>query len=252
MLSLVLIVIAVILATWAGWALWRSLSPAALSPGSCQTNDFLARQVRYQATFLLVAVAVAGLAYAVTYEVGESVFGVGVLSSVVEGDAFGLGRVMPASWSQLGIVLTLAIGLVTCILVAPSLRSIANWSTFLRRCGVWTVALAAVNALSEELIYRGAVVAAAQGHLEPWQTALLSAALFSAAHIRGQASGAFVVAGSAIVGWCLAHAVLQTHGLFWAWCVHFTQDVVMFAAFFAETANLPLQRIQNSCVVSDR
>jgi membrane protease YdiL (CAAX protease family) len=145
-----------------------------------------------------------------------------------------------ASWLQLGSLLTLGFGLATLALVSASLRGITNWPEFLRRFGLWVIVLSAVNALSEELIYRGAIVAVARGLLEPSQIALLSAMLFALAHIRGQASGIAVVAGSAVVGWCLAHAVLQTHGLFWAWCAHFVQDIAIFLAFIAAMANPPL------------
>ena len=96
--------------------------------------------------------------------------------------------------------------------------------------------------LSEELIYRGVLLNGTHNYLAPWQIAALSALLFSVAHIRGQASGWFVIAGSAVVGWFLAISVLQSHGLFWAWCIHFLQDIVIFTAFVASAANPTFKR----------
>lgn len=236
MLALVFIVIVVALATWAGWTLWRSLLLHANFTVGNSSRKFIQRQVRYQASFLLLALVVAVVASALAAQGTAQVFGIGTLNSPVQAEAFGFVHTS-ASWLQVGSLLTLGFGLATGVLVSASLRGVANWPEFLRTFGWRIIVLSAANALSEELIYRGAIVAAAQGRLEPSQTALLSAVLFALAHVRGQAAGMAVVAGSAVVGWFLAHAVLQTHGLFWAWCAHFTQDVVIFAGFIARTVN---------------
>jgi membrane protease YdiL (CAAX protease family) len=203
-------------------------------------RGFIQKQVRYQTSFFVLAVVVAVLANSLATQGSGQVFGIGALASPIQAEAFGFTHMDGASWLQLGSLLTLGLGLATLALVSASLRGIANWPEFLRRFGLWVIVLSAINALSEELLYRGAIVAVARGLLEPTQIALLSAVLFALAHVRGQASGIAVVAGSAVVGWCLAHAVLQTHGLFWAWCAHFIQDIVIFFAFIAATANPPL------------
>ncbi len=238
MLSLIIIVVAVLLSTWAGWVLWRSIASGTTS----SVDDFVQKQTKYQAAFLSLALVVSVLSYAVSAQVAGQVFGIGSLSSEVHAEAFGLAHAAMSSWLQFGILLTFGFGLTTYALCSSAFRGVDNWSVFLRRFGGWVIALAAVNALSEELIYRGAVVAAAEGQLYSWQTALLSAVLFSIAHVRGQANGAIVVIGSAVVGWFFAQSVMQTQGLFWAWCMHFVQDIVIFAAFIAEVANSAFER----------
>ncbi|MDX8399210.1 MAG: CPBP family intramembrane glutamic endopeptidase [Gallionellaceae bacterium] len=238
MLSLIIIVIAVLLATWAAWVLWRSIASGSTS----SVEDFIQKQTKYQAAFLSLTLLVSVLSYAVSTQVAGQVFGIGSLNAEVHTEAFGFAHAAMSSWLQFGILLTLGFGLATYALCSSAFSAVANWPVFLRRFGGWVIAFAAVNALSEELIYRGAVVAASEGQLYPWQTALLSAVLFSIAHVRGQANGAFVVIGSAVVAWFLAQSVIQTHGLFWAWCIHFFQDVVIFAAFIANVANPALKR----------
>lgn len=240
MIALILIVTAVLLATWAGWALWRSPLLSTHSDDEGQSRRFIQKQVRYQTSFFVLAVVVAALANSLATQGSGQVFGIGALASPIQAEAFGFAYMDGASWLLLGGLLTLVFGLATLALVSASLRGIANWPEFLRKFGLWVIVLSAANALSEELIYRGAIVAVAQELLDPTQIALLSAGLFALAHVRGQASGIAVVAGSAVVGWFLAHAVLQTHGLFWAWCAHFVQDIVIFFAFLAATANPPL------------
>lgn len=242
MVALILIVSAVTLVTWAGWVLWRSPLLLAQGVDEGHPKDFIQKQVRYQASFFVLAVVVALLASSLAAHGGGKVFNIGALASPIQTEFFGFAHMDGVSWLQFGSLLTLGFGLATCALVSTSLRTITNWPEFLGRFGLWVVVLSAVNALSEELIYRGAIVAVGKGLLEPAQIALLSSVLFALAHVRGQASGVAVIAGSAVVGWCLAHAVLQTHGLFWAWCAHFIQDVAIFSAFIAATANQPLNK----------
>ncbi len=229
-------IIAVLLATGAGWAVWRFLSAAPVTVILAKPNDFIVRQIKYQTFFLVVALVVAGLASVISTQGAHLVFSAGNLNAPVQAASFGPNRyAVSATWLQLGVLLTLLFGLATIALVLPSLKIVRHWPAFLRRFGGLIIVLAAINALSEELIYRGAIVAVAEGLLHALQTALLSAALFAVAHLRGQVNGVAVVAGSAIVGGCLCYAVLQTHGLFLAWWIHFIQDTVIFAAFVANS-----------------
>lgn len=240
MLALIVIVIVIALVTWAGWVLWRSPILFTESAVECRSRSFIQKQVRYQASFLALALLVTVFAGFLTIPMGWKLFGIGLISAPVQADILGLAHVVDFSWLQLGCMLTLGFGLATYVLVSTSLRGVVNWVEFIRKFGGWIIVLAAVNALSEELIFRGAVVSVAEGRLGSSDIALLSAVLFALAHIRGQAAGIAVIAGSAIVGWCLAHAVLQTHGLFVAWCAHFAQDVVIFAGFIATTGQPPI------------
>ena len=34
------------------------------------------------------------------------------------------------------------------------------------------------------------------------------------------------------LGWLLAKSVAETQGVFWAWFIHFQQDVLIFAGLF--------------------
>lgn len=237
MSALIVIVIVIALATWGGWVLWRSPILFTESAVECKSRSFIQKQMRYQASFLAMALLVTVLAGFLAIQKDWNLFGIGLISAPVQTDVWGLAHVADFSWLQLGCMLILGFSLVTYVLVSATLRGVANWLEFIRKFGWWIIVLAAVNALSEELIYRGAVVSVAEGRLVSSDIALLSAVLFALAHIRGQAAGIAVIAGSAVVGWCLAHAVLQTHGLFVAWCVHFAQDVVIFAGFVATMDN---------------
>lgn len=209
--------------------LWHYLSPVAI----VTTDAFIYKQIRYQLAFLIVALAMVLLSFLVAKHDAVQIFSMGTLNAVVTAEPVDLNYAAGVTWVHFGIVLALVFGFATYVLCLPAIHSIVKWTEFIPRFGAWIVVFAAVNAFSEELIFRGVVVTLTQGQMYPWQTMLLSAILFAMAHLRGQANGWFVMAGSAIVGWFLAMAVLQTQGLFWAWCVHFVQNIVIFTAFIA-------------------
>jgi len=39
------------------------------------------------------------------------------------------------------------------------------------------------------------------------------------------------------LGWLLAKSVIETNGIFWAWFIHFLQDIVIFSAFVLAAVN---------------
>lgn len=194
--------------------------------------------MKYQVIFLFIAFSVGAMAYALS----NNFFGLGDINAPLVTGTLHLGIKASVSWLIIGIGLIIAFGVPTYFLVSASLSKIVNWSSFMSKFGGWIILISALNAFSEELIYRGALISVSENNLVTWQIALLSAVIFSLAHIKGQANGTLVLIGSAIIGWCLAYSVLQTHGLFWAWFIHFTQDIFIFSALIAGMANKKLER----------
>lgn len=194
--------------------------------------------MKYQAAFLLIAFTVVATAYALS----NSFLGLGDINAPFEIGVLNLEVNPLVSWTVVGISLVIAFGIPTYFLVSSSLSKVVHWPSFLSKFGGWILFISALNAFSEELVYRGALITISEQHLTSWQTALLSAVIFSLAHIKGQTNGVLILMGSAIVGWCLAYSVLQTHGLFWAWCIHFTQDIFIFAAFIANMSNKSIEK----------
>ncbi|AHF00172.1 hypothetical protein THITH_11215 [Thioalkalivibrio paradoxus ARh 1] len=70
---------------------------------------------------------------------------------------------------------------------------------------------------------------------------LISAIAFGAPHLRGMPNGLIGAIMAGFLGWLLAKSVIETHGIFWAWFIHFVQDVVIFSAFVMAAANKALQ-----------
>jgi len=89
--------------------------------------------------------------------------------------------------------------------------------------------LAAMNAFSEELTYRASLLGVLDGIIEPRQALYLTAVFFGLAHYYGVPYGIIGVVMSTFLGWMLGKAMLETRGFFWAWFIHFWQDVAIFS-----------------------
>lgn len=225
---------AVLIATFIGWTLWRSPN-LLFSRLTLHTDSFINKQIKYQASFFFIAVVIFCLAKVMSPDSISEVFALGRINAPLSVDIALPVQLSQIAWSVAGSAITLGLALSTLLVVLPAFRTKFS-SSFFKKYGVWAISFAAMNALSEELIYRGAIIAPAMGHLPNSQIAILSALLFAFAHVRGQANGIVVIVGSAVVGWLLTYSVLQTHGLFWAWVMHFTQDVIIFLAFFVTSS----------------
>lgn len=94
--------------------------------------------------------------------------------------------------------------------------------------------IASMNSFTEEVIFRlsyTTIVANENGN--PGISEFLSAAVFGGIHYFGIAPNG--IAGAlmaAFIGWFLAKSINETKGFFWAWTIHFVQDVVIMFFLF--------------------
>ena len=93
----------------------------------------------------------------------------------------------------------------------------------------FVVIFAAMNAFSEEMSFRAALLAPLDGKVTRQQSLLLTAFFFGIAHWDGMPNGVTGVLMSGVLGWLLGKSMLETRGYFWAWFIHFTQDIIVFA-----------------------
>ena len=89
---------------------------------------------------------------------------------------------------------------------------------------------AAINAWSEEMFTRFAIVAGLGDKLQPLTICWISALIFGVPHYFGTPSGVFGVIAAGFLGWLMAKSVIETRSMGWAWFIHFLQDVVIFGA----------------------
>lgn len=228
MVNLLIILVIIALATLSGWILWGYLSQSLSIKNN--VNSYISQQLKYQFTFFAIAIFVAWY----SYKMSSHFFGIGNLSA--EFNTYGyLPKSQSINWLTIALLLVFSFLVATYYMVAESLSHVSDWKLFFKKYGVWVFVLALLNSLSEELIYRGALITVMESDFPHWFIAIMSGIVFLLAHIKGQVKGLFILFGSGFVGWCLAYVVLQTQGLFWAWLIHFVQDTVIFTAFIMNT-----------------
>lgn len=86
------------------------------------------------------------------------------------------------------------------------------------------------NAWSEEIFTRFTVVAGLDKKVKPVYKYWISAAIFGIPHYFGTPGGFIGVVMAGFMGWLLAKSVHETKGMFWAWFIHFIQDIIIFTA----------------------
>lgn len=133
------------------------------------------------------------------------------------------------SWKRFGSILAvcLSLGTLAFLVIAapPSLDSALRLLPFLPA----VLLAAAVNAFYEEMTYKASFLSVLVDPAGKRQALLLMAAFFGIWHYYGIPYGIIGVLMATFLGWLLGKSMLETGGLFWAWFLHFLQDVLIFA-----------------------
>jgi len=142
---------------------------------------------------------------------------------------FWLGIKPGESWRKIGsrFALFLSLGTLAFLVIAgrPPLDILVRALPF-----VPAVLLAAVlNAFHEEMTYKASFLAVLEDVVGRRQALWLMAAFFGIFHFYGVPYGIVGVLMATFLGWFLGKSMLETRGFFWAWFLHFCQDVLIFA-----------------------
>ncbi|WP_066758829.1 CPBP family intramembrane glutamic endopeptidase [Crocinitomix algicola] len=135
------------------------------------------------------------------------------------------------NWKNLGRNFAFIISMVTAALVYFQLiqPSNFNYNHFLKLLPL-SLIFALSNAFVEEMITRFGVVVVLQSLLGDKYIALISGFIFGFVHYWGNPGGVFGVIFAGFLGWFLAKSILETKGVFWAWLIHFLQDIIIISA----------------------
>jgi len=88
---------------------------------------------------------------------------------------------------------------------------------------------AALNAFNEEMTYKASFLSVLENSVGKDQALWLMAAYFGIGHYYGVPYGVIGVVMAGFLGWFLGKSMLETRGVWWAWFIHFWQDVLIFA-----------------------
>ncbi len=139
-----------------------------------------------------------------------------------------LGVQQGARWNRFGIWLTvcLSLGTLTFLVIAgrPPLDILIQALPYLPVIFI----AAAMNAFYEEVTYKASFLSVLEGPVGPRQALYMVAVFFGIWHFYGVPYGVIGIVLATFLGWLLARSMQETRGLFWAWFVHFWQDVWIF------------------------
>lgn len=227
--SLLLLVIA---ATWSLLAIGRWLVP--LVPGVWSSTTFIDTQLKYQLLTLVLASLVCGVLVLVRPTVARLYGRRGELGAAAEANRL-FGIRAGESWRSVGrtflIIVTLVTSVVIWLQVVRGQELRWSWHVL-----IFVPVLAAVNAAVEEYMTRYGVIVALHGYLSQRVIAIISGVVFGTVHYFGTPGGFVGVIVAGVLGWLLARSVLETRGMFWAWLIHFVQDLVILTALLMTAA----------------
>ncbi len=141
-----------------------------------------------------------------------------------------LGLKDDVSWLFLGPIVAVVAGTIILFVLAGANQP--SMTTLVRALPLLPAALlfSATNAFSEEVSYRSALLAPLHQVLGKGHAMALTAVFFGLAHYSGGVPLATLptILMTGFLGWWLAKSMLETKGFFWAWCIHFVNDIPVF------------------------
>lgn len=195
-------------------------------------------QIIYQGITLLIAFTLLLVLWGVKKEEFKTYFKKGNISAEIIPEPWaGIKPKQNENWFHFGRNIGIAISVVTAIVIYFQLIhgkeiSYSNILTIL----AFSIVFSFTNSFIEESITRLSVVVVLKGKLKDRIIPFISALIFGTVHYWGNPGGVAGVLVAGFLGWFLAKSILETKGIFWAWIIHFAQDVIIFSArFLAES-----------------
>ncbi|NTU71458.1 MAG: CPBP family intramembrane metalloprotease [Coriobacteriia bacterium] len=205
-------------------------------PAKPGRNSYIASQIVYQPASLVVAAAVLGVSWLLNPENFARYFSVGTIGAPATPVAW-LGIGPSDTWATLGLSFAVTITVVTSIFLFFRFRGTGVRLAELAPLLGWVLLFALTNSFAEEAIFRLGIIVPLVGVVAtPW-VLLISAVIFGAPHYRGMPNGIIGALLAGFLGWLLAGSVIDTGGIFWAWTIHFLQDVVIISALALSAAH---------------
>ena len=200
-------------------------------PASLVLNDFVDAKLKYQIVTLGIALLVLVIIYALAPQNARRFYKLGNLDAPSEPIQW-LGIKSTDTWKTVGrsfaVIVSLATGAFIYFNVARGQSLEPEHIGLLP----FILVLGAMNAFTEEAITRLSVVTALDGIVSRPVIYLISALIFGIAHYFGVPGGILGSLMAGFLGWLLAKSIAETEGMFWAWFIHFLQDVIIFAGLF--------------------
>ncbi|MGB4610353.1 MAG: CPBP family intramembrane glutamic endopeptidase [Saccharofermentanales bacterium] len=137
------------------------------------------------------------------------------------------------SWKKLGLNFTIIISIVTAITIYFQVFKNGVIQTFSLTSVLLIILFALNNSFVEEVTFRHTFASIVEYHkLNPYISKALSAIIFGGVHYFGTPGKIPGVILAGFLGWFLSKSIHETKGFFWAWLIHFVQDVIIMTGLF--------------------
>ncbi len=191
-------------------------------------------QIIYQGITLLIAFAVLLILWGFKRPEFQTHFRKGNIGAAIGPEPWvGIKPKGNQTWLYFGTSIGIIISVVTAIIIYFQLIhgkeiDLSNIVPIL----LFSLIFSLTNSFIEETVTRLSVVVVLKGKLKDRVIPFVSALIFGTVHYWGNPGGIPGVLAAGFLGWFLAKSILETKGIFWAWVIHFAQDVIIFTARF--------------------
>ena len=141
------------------------------------------------------------------------------------------------SWKTLGRNFTIIISVVTAVAIYFQVYRNGVIQTLTVPIFILIVLFALVNSFVEEVTFRHTFTSIVEYHnLSPFISKTLSMIIFGGVHYLGTPGKIPGVILAGFLAWFLSKSIHETKGFFWAWLIHFLQDVIIMTALYLTLA----------------
>jgi len=190
------------------------------------------KQILYQSTTLLGTIIFLLLLWLTKRTTFEEYFRKGNISAEIHPEPLiGIKPKSNENWLHLGLNFSIIIsGVTTLIIYFQIIKGIEISLGSLLNILPFSILFALSNSFVEESITRLGVIVVFKGLIKERKIPFVSALIFGTVHYWGNPGGFLGVLVAGFLGWFLTKSILETKGFFWAWLIHFLQDVIIFSA----------------------
>lgn len=198
---------------------------------SISDSTYLNVQFKHQSVMLLIAITSLLTSYFLNKITFNQYFAIGNLDAPTEKmTVFGINE--GDKWLNTGLSLLATISIATGLFLYFQIKQYnVDWQT-LKPAIFWIILFSLTNSFAEEMVFRTGILSPLLGVLEIKTIFLISAILFGLPHFFGMPSGVIGVIMAGILGYVLAKSMYETNGFFWAWLIHFVQDILIIGTMY--------------------
>ena len=198
------------------------------------STNYLNKTMAYQATTLVLSLIIALITALQTGFQSLRLLSIKRIDGEVLPEPWiGITKKNKDSWKKLGLNFTIVISVVTAVAVYFQVYQNGAIQTLTLSSFLLIILFALTNSFVEEVTFRHTFASIVEYHgLNPYISKTLSALIFGGVHYLGTPGKIPGVLLAGFLGWFLSKSIHETKGFFWAWLIHFAQDVIIMTALF--------------------